>query len=270
MEEPQQQRQRVVTLTIGHPDHKLMVYMSTLQNACKLEVLATMFKREEMLHRLPDGSVFVDADYRVFSELVARLRRQRMPLDPDYVPEGINPEEWVAELDYWGYKENNNSNDDEDGEDHSTNNKDRNEGDTVSTVIRKKRKRNQEEEEESVHQLWARRIIERFHSLIKDAGLYELSAINGKSIELESFAGTTWEVHGKQVDLFQWMASKSDAYKKLITKTLGCRSFSFVYSGYSNTKRADPTKRVAWPASDLKAYRDITQEATYSATIEFK
>ncbi len=82
----------------------LHTLVSTLRDNPYLPMLGAKFAKEkvDMLERLPDGSVFMDRDLRIFKHVVTRLR---IPdLDMSRVPGGVTEEEWRGELSYWGYR----------------------------------------------------------------------------------------------------------------------------------------------------------------------
>lgn len=54
---------------------------------------------EELIMKLGDGSIFIDADPCIFLGILNRLRRSA--LDLDKVPSTISKEEWFLKLDYW-------------------------------------------------------------------------------------------------------------------------------------------------------------------------
>lgn len=65
-------------------------------------LVATLFKRKESLPTDEQGNFFIDADPVLFGAILNVLRR---PSLVEIVPEGIKPETWWFELDYWRIKD---------------------------------------------------------------------------------------------------------------------------------------------------------------------
>jgi hypothetical protein len=220
-----------------------------------------------MLDYLADGSVFIDAKPWVFCGLVDRLRRQPHALQRP--PKGVDTADWATELAYWGYeggvattKKRKASDEASDGDEEEEEEEAEGEAEDDS-----------DDEEETVkgtmHDQWARKIVNALRKLLDDAGLLENAAITGDDITLESFPGTTWDVDGKKVDLFQWLYNSSGRYKDLIRRTLGCANLWAHQKMLERSKRANLMEPVGWPANTLMSHRNINQDATYSVSIKF-
>lgn len=73
----------------------------TLTETFPNSLIACMFKRPEMIPRDDEGVYFIDADAAFFGALLNVLRRPKLA---EIVPNGMERESWLQELDYWGIK----------------------------------------------------------------------------------------------------------------------------------------------------------------------
>lgn len=75
--------------------------LRTLTETFPNSLIACMFKRPEMIPRDDEGVYFIDADAAFFGALLNVLRRPKLA---EIVPNGMERESWLQELDYWGIK----------------------------------------------------------------------------------------------------------------------------------------------------------------------
>lgn len=75
--------------------------LRTLTETFPNSFIAYMFKRPEMIPRDDEGIYFIDADANFFGALLNVLRRPKLA---EVVPNGMERENWLQELDYWGIK----------------------------------------------------------------------------------------------------------------------------------------------------------------------